>query len=123
MVTNALVSSKTALLRTIATIIVKAINADANKDGAVKTDELLMIGMFILQLGMQIPGEVTSFIDLIKSIKSDTLAQELKDFAKMQLLPDEFAKVETKIDAVTVYLAQLVEGSVGIYNTFKKETV
>lgn len=112
-------SQKTLFLKTLAQLIIATIRLDSNKDGNIKTTEVLQLVTSAIALVPFLASQFSDFKVFIQAIKVETIAQELKDFASMQLLPDEFTELEAKVDTITLACAKIIEGVFDIVEAVK----
>lgn len=101
-------------IRILVGLIVKAIRIDADSDGKVTGSE---VGTFftvsllplLMQAG-QIKVQTEELLKYIKDFGFDKFEQLLRDMIKGELLPDEIAHAEPKIDKILGGLLSILMG-------------
>lgn len=111
------------ILQTAASFIIKAIRIDSNKDGKVSGAETMAFIMQTIVPMMTnvdgLRGDFNAFLDRVKGLTIEELRNDLVVIAKMQLLPDEMAKVEENLDLIVNGLYKIMSGVDDIRNGLK----
>lgn len=110
-------------LQTVAAFIVSAIKIDKNKDGTISGAEIWsFVNLNILPLVLNagtIQGEFQAFADHIKSLGFEGVKKSLMDVVQYQLLPEELAAYEEKIDALLSAIVKTIDGAQETLNAGK----
>lgn len=101
-------------LQLVATLIVKAINIDKNKDGHISGQEILnYISMALVPLALNsnsIKEQFKAFVEHVTHLGLESLKTSLMDIVKLQLLDGQQKEAEEKIDALAGSLFKSIEG-------------